>query len=140
MKKVVTLASILSLAGISGLAQANADGFDIRVQVQGHVSPECTLSTEATFQSFGPQRHLIGTLGRFCNAPHSLSFSHGSQTQTGRLVIDGNSGTLTQNSSVIISQAGPTRQTSNMIIEGVDAATAQSIASTLSLRVTPSSF
>jgi hypothetical protein len=140
MKNFITLVAVLSVAGLAGLADASADGFDLRVQVQGHVSPECVLSATPTFQSFGPQRHLIGTLDRFCNAPHSLSFSHSGQAQTGRLVIGGSSGALAQNSTMVISQSGPIQQTSNIFIEGVDAETAQNVAASLNFRVTPSSF
>jgi hypothetical protein len=119
---------------------AAPEPIQIQVQVSGTVPASCELGLDVNLTPAGAGTYTIGTLTRNCNAVHDLSFVHGVDGAPGRIVIDTDSQPLLTGSGVLVSSAGPTQSTAVIRLEGVDTATAQAVASSLRLQVSPSAF
>jgi len=116
---------------------ASNDGVSFKVQVSGHVATKCELQTSGTYEQLAEDVFRIGAIDRFCNSAHQLTLSHNAAVSGGFITFDGNLIPLQNSASIIIADSGPVSRTDDIILSGVNALTAQKIAASLQLQLSP---
>jgi len=117
--------------------QASTDTVSFTVHVSGHVGTECSLRRSGGYEQIEQDVFRIGSIDRFCNTAHELTLSHSANTSGGTITFDGTYTPLQDSSVVLVADGGPVNRTDDIIVSGVDAATAQMIAGSLQLQISP---
>lgn len=118
-------------------ANASTDGVSFRVEVSGHVATECKLSAGGTYEQIGQDVFRIGSVDRFCNTAYQMTLGHAARTNGGTITFDGYDIPLQNTPVLLIADGVPVNKTADIIISGIDAATAQDIAGSLQLQISP---
>jgi hypothetical protein len=117
--------------------EASNDGVSFKVHVSGHVEAECTLRASGSYEQISNDVFRIGSISRFCNTAHQLSLSHTANVSGGTIAFDGVHTPLQDTSVVLIADNGPVNQTDDIIVSGIDAQTAQILAGSLMVQISP---
>ena len=117
--------------------KASNDSISFKVHVSGHVKTQCTLQTSGVYQQLSEDIFRIGAIDRFCNTAHQITLSHNAAISGGFITFEGNLIPLQNGTSIVLADSGPVSRTDDIIISGIDTATAQMIAGSLQLQITP---
>lgn len=139
IKSVFSLAIAASalIAMPANIANASTDGVSFRVEVSGHVATECKLRSSGTYEQIGQDIFRFGTVDRFCNTAYQLTLGHNASTDGGTITFDGYDVPLQDTSVILIANGVPVDRSADIIISGIDAVTAQDIAESLQLQMSP---
>lgn len=138
-KSVISLmfaASVL-MSLPTNTANASTDGVSFRVEVSGHVATECKLRSSGSYEQIGQGVFRIGTVDRFCNTAYQMTLGHAASTNGGTITFDGYDVPLQDRSVILIADGVPVNRTADIIISGIDPTTAQDIAGSLQLQISP---
>jgi len=138
-KLVVSLAVAASAFIVMpvSIASASPDSISFQVKISGHVATECKLSSRGSYEQIGQDVFRIGSVDRFCNTAYQLTIGHNASTNGGTITFDGYDVPLQDTSVILIADGVPVDRTADIIVSGIDAVTAQNIAGSLQLQISP---
>ena len=137
--KIKFITGLVLAATFMAVSPVNAsnDGVSFKVQISGHVKTECTLQTNGIYEQLSEDVFRLGTIDRYCNTAHQLTLSHSAALSGGYITFEGSHIPLQNNASIVIADRGPASRTDDIIISGINAATARRIAGSLQLQISP---
>lgn len=133
----LVFAALVLMSAPMNMANASEDGISFRVEISGHVATECVLRSGGSYEQIGQDVFRIGSVDRFCNTAYQMTLGHNATTNGGTITFDGYNVPLEDTSVVLIADGVPVDRTADIIISGIDAATAQVIAGSLQLQISP---
>lgn len=135
MSMAVAVSAFMSMP--VNIANASTDGVSFQVKVSGHVATECKLSLNGSYEQIGQDVFRIGSVDRFCNTAYQLTIGHNATTNGGTITFDGYDVPLQDTSVILIADGIPVDRSADIIISGIDVVTAQNIAGSLQLQISP---
>lgn len=110
---------------------------DFRVQVSANVPISCEASISGGFSEISHQQFRLGRINQFCNTGYQMSFSYSGGVNGAEFRVRDTTAEMMLGSTLITSFGRPINAANDIYLSNIDRDSAQIIASTLNVSVTP---